>query len=162
MNMASTVEIKRVLERKAGEFEANKETIADRIKEGIRVAREKLNRVEKELLRGLEISFGPNVYAEQIAEINSGKPFSLDNAAALAKTSVPAEYGPSEEAFGRLYVEISLLTDERSTQPAQVVPPAPQNIKVSGLEKKTAFVTQWNYRGQLWLLDLIVPGTMCK
>ena len=139
--MASVVEIKKILERKAGEFEANKETITDRIKEGIKTAREKLNRVEKELLRGLEISFGPNVYAEQLAEINSGKPFSPDSAAAVAKTPVPVEYGPSEEAFGRLYVEISLLTDERSTQSAQVVPSAPKNLKVSGLSKNGFYDT---------------------
>ena len=72
--MASVMEIKRALERKAGEFEANKETIADRIKEGIKTAREKLNRVEKELLRGLEISFGPNLYAEQLAELTRANP----------------------------------------------------------------------------------------
>ena len=134
------MEIKRALERKAGEFEANKETIADRIKEGIKTARERLNRVEKELLRGLEISFGPNEYAEQLAEINSGKSFSLDSAAAVAKTPVPAEYGPSEEAFGGcMWRSTSLLTRGPRSLPKLFLQPL--KILRSAVLEKAAFAT---------------------
>lgn len=131
--MSDTVLIKRTLERKAGEFEANKEMFRDRITDGIRIAREKLEKAENELLKKLEIFFGSNVYSECISELNSGNTASLKEAASIASIPAPARFGPDGEDFGRLYREIDRIIDTTSTQSA--TPPPPKNLTVQGVGK---------------------------
>lgn len=131
--MSDTVLIKRTLERKAGEFEANKEMFRDRITDGIRMAREKLEKAENELMKKLEIFFGSNVYSECISELNSGNTAPLKEAASIASIPVPARFGPDGEDFGRLYKEIDRIIDTTSTQSA--TPPPPKNLTVQGVGK---------------------------
>ena len=132
--MSDIASIKRSLESKASEFEANKEMYAERIMEGFETARKRLERAEKELLKKLELFFGSNVFSEQLAELDAGTQGSLEKATAVASLPVPADFGPDEEAFGRLYKEISRLADKTSLQPT-TPPPPPGNLAVQGLGK---------------------------
>lgn len=125
--------ITRTLERKSREFEANKKALEDRISEGIKVAKDKLDRIERELLDKLEAFFGSNVFSDQIADLNTSDHASLEKAKAVASLLVPTDFGPNEEDFGRLYKEIGRLAGK--TYPRLSTPPAPDNLTVQGLGK---------------------------
>ena len=131
--MSEVVNTTRTLERKAREFDANKKALGDRISEGIKIAKAKLDRVEMELLEKLEAFFGSNVYSEQIVDLDASDPASLKKAVAVAAFPVPESFGPSEEDFGRLFKEIGRLASK--TYPRSVTPPAPENPTVQGVGK---------------------------
>ena len=132
--MNDIIDITRTLDRKAREFEANKEMYTERITEGFRMAKEKLDRAEKELLRKLEVFFGSNVFSEQMVELDAESPAALEKAAAVARLPVPADFGPDEDAFGRLYKEIARLADRVSLEPA-TPPPPPKDLAAQGVGK---------------------------
>lgn len=129
--MTEIADIKRTLERKSNEFETNKEISIERITDSFRIAREKLDRTERELLKKLDSFFGPNMYSECIAELDTKNLSSLGKIASFASTPVPTCFCPNEEAFGRLYKEICRLSDMTSAQP--VIPPAPKNLTINGV-----------------------------
>ena len=104
--MDDTTKITMALERKAREFEANKETYTERIKEMVEMARKRLDSAERELLRRLDVLFGANVYEEQLAVLGSvagtgsnGKQGVLAKAAAVAALPVPGGVGPMTRAI---------------------------------------------------------------
>lgn len=131
--MNSTVSTRRTLERKSREFEVNMEMSRARIVEGIRIAQDKLRRVETELLSKLEAFFGSNVYSEYLTRLESDEPNSLEEATSIATTPVPANFGPDEKAFGKLYDEISRLAHKTTAQAP--VPSAPKNLAARGVGK---------------------------
>ena len=142
--MDDTTKITMALERKAREFEANKETYTERIKEMVEMARRRLDSAERELLRRLDVLFGANVYEEQLAVLGSvagtgsnGKQGALAKAAAMAALPVPGGVGPDDEAFARLHREIGRLADRvfSAFADAPPPPPAPRGLRAQGLGK---------------------------
>lgn len=132
--MNDIVNVKKTLERKAIEFDASKELFAAEIRYGFKVARDKLDRAEKELLRKLDVYFSSNVYSEQIIELESKGSVSLEKAASVASIPVPTDFCPNEEAFGKLYSEIARLARKTILQPI-TSPPIPKNLLQKGLVK---------------------------
>lgn len=131
--MDNIASIKRALAAKASEFDINKEIATERIKEGFETARKRLDRAEKELLRKLDLFFATNIYSDFISELESGSSNSLEKAASVAAIPVPTDFGPDEEAFGKLYKEIGRLANKTFSLPALLPPPSPKDITVKGI-----------------------------
>lgn len=131
--MNDIANIKRALAAKASEFDINKEISTERIKEGFETARKRLDRVEKELLRKLDLCFSTNIYLDCISELESGSPDSLEKAVSVVAVHVPADFGPDEEAFGKLYKEIGRLANKTFSLPALLPPPPPKDITAKGV-----------------------------
>ena len=111
--------IRQEIEEKAGQYEAAKNKIKERIEENIGMAIEKLKDAERELLDEVDAEFGENPFSKFLA----GEGHTEDGAKEIMKRELPRSFGPDEESFKSLRKEIKSLKAWRSKpKPEQLIP----------------------------------------
>ena len=111
--------IREEIEKKAGQYEATKNKIKERIEENVRIAIEKLMDAEKELLVEMEAELGENPFAEFLGDESHTE----DDAKEIMKKKIPHDFGPDEGSFKSIYKEIYSLKEWRKKpKPEQLIP----------------------------------------
>ena len=110
---------KKEIEKKAKKYEAAKDKIKERIKENVRIAKEKLTIAEEELLKEVEAEFGQNPFNDFL----SSEGHTEDGAKKILKKKIPHGFGPDKESFKSLFKEIESLKEWRKKpKPKQLIP----------------------------------------
>ena len=120
--MSNDVELEITLERKAQEFDLNKEHAINRLKENIRMATEKLRQAEEEIAKEIEVVYGRNIFAEELSELRGGSN-TQERTNIIAAFEVPNSVGPSEKSFSRLIDEIGRFREWKHKQNKPEAPP---------------------------------------
>ena len=128
-----------VLMKKERLFDATKSRTKERIMENVRMAIEKLQAAERELLDDVDIEFGENPFADFLS--NEGDHTEEEVRSILSK-EIPSNFGPSEESFCSLLKEIESFRswqkkkkNEEKISPFKLIP---QNLRCTSLTSSSA------------------------
>lgn len=94
------------IKKKASLFSAARDEAVIRVQSKIKVAMEKLQAVEQELLTEIEAEFRENTFATLLTDIDSGKNYSEEEINSILSEEIPNNFGPSKEALHTLLCEI--------------------------------------------------------
>ena len=97
------------IEKQAELYETAKRTIKKKIVDGIRVAIEKLEATERELLEEVEAEFGENPFFEFLGVENHTE----DEAKNILRREIPQAFGPDEGSFESLRKDIESFKEWR-------------------------------------------------
>ena len=131
------------IEKRARLYEAAKGKIVSRIHDNVRMAKEKLDLAERELLEEVEVEFGENPFAELLAEIELGNPPTDAEVRSVLDKGVPKDFGPSEESFLSLCREIEAFKSWRAKKEEKPSVSAPSNVRVENTTQDSITIV-WN------------------
>ena len=131
------------IEKQGKLYEATRERIVSRIQSNIRIAKEKLDITERELIKEVEIEFGENPFAQLITSIDSENPPTDEEVRDVLNEEIPQDFGPSEEAFFSLCREIEAFKSWRAKKAKNPSVPAPSNFRVESTTQD-AIKLAWN------------------
>ena len=137
--MPIDAETRRAIEKKARLFDAAKSRVEERIKSNVKVAIEKLQSAERELLDEVEIEFGENPFS---SFLSNEEDHTEEEIRSILSKEIPSNFGPSEESFRSLLKEIESFKswETKKVNPFDLIP---QNLKCTNVTWNTITVT-WN------------------
>ena len=141
--MAVDAKTRGEIEKQARLYEAAKGKIVSRIQDNVRMAKEKLDAAERELLEEVEIELGENPFAKLLVKINSGNPPTGAEVRSVLGKGIPKDFGPSEESFLSLLREIEAFKSWRVKKEEKPGVAASSNVRVESTTQDSITLA-WN------------------
>ena len=142
-------------------YEATKERIVSRIQSNIRIAKEKLDLAERELIKEVEIEFGENPFAQLITNIDSENPPTDEEVMRVLERGIPQDFGPRDESFGSLFKEIEAIKSWDNEGKAS--PSAPSNVMAESIACDSITLT-WDddLMASLYQIEVNGSKSLCR
>ena len=139
--MAVDAETRGEIERQARLYDVEKKRVVTRIQDNVRMAKEKLEAAERELLEEVEAEFGENPFERLLAKIDSENPPTDAEVKGVLDRGVPKDFGPSEESFRSLLKEIEAFKSWREKVVEKPSITAPSNVRVQSATQDSITLT---------------------